>query len=120
MNCIGIFPVVNKEMFNFQKRILSFKKLRNCNFNPDELASCGFFFCPVKNSVSCFCCGIKLNDRLCEANLWDEHELGNPKCAYLLIRKVDHSHPEDGIFNSHHKRYCEDYSDHVDIKKSKL
>jgi hypothetical protein len=56
--------------------------------------------------------------RLCEANLCYEPELENQKCVYLLIRKVDHSHPEDGILNCQPKNLSETTAIMLPFKKT--
>ncbi len=80
--------IFNKDMSTFEARIKTFENWKSGKQEPSEMAKCGFYSISESDRVYCFYCGIGLHEWLSEDNVWVEHALSSPTCAYLLLNKA--------------------------------
>ncbi|XP_022903765.2 baculoviral IAP repeat-containing protein 7-like [Onthophagus taurus] len=67
-------------------RLQTFKDWpKQLNQKPKDLAQAGFYYVGEGDKVTCFSCGVGLNDWEADDNPWSEHQRWSPNCPFLNL-----------------------------------
>lgn len=75
------FGLVSQRLESFSSWPLSYF------LTPEDLAEAGFFYTDASDCVTCFSCGVNLNNWQPFDNVYIQHSIFSPKCKYINFKK---------------------------------